>query len=391
MKEGWEYKKLGAVADFYRGLTYKREDEVDSSDNCVLRSNNIDLDSMSLNFDELKYIRPDFVIPEDKKLKANSVFVCMSNGSKQHVGKVAYVNEDMNYAFGGFMGLIVPKPQAMGKYIYYVCRSSFYRHFLEQIGNGIGIMNLRFTDLNEFSIPFPTLSEQQHIVEELDLLSSIIEKKKAQLNELDNLAQSLFYEMFGDPIINEKGWEVKKLGKLCITSSGGTPSKTHKEYYEGGNIPWLRSGEVAQGYIYNTEMYITEEGLNNSSAKYFPINTVVVAMYGATVGQVGILKSRMTTNQAICGIFPSESFVPTFLMFFLKGMKPVYLKDAAGGAQPNISQGVIKNTLVPIVSIALQQQFVERIETIEHQKELIKQSIKEVETLFNSRMDYYFN
>ena len=240
MKEGWEYKKLGAVADFYRGLTYKREDEVDSSDNCVLRSNNIDLDSMSLNFDELKYIRPDFVIPEDKKLKANSVFVCMSNGSKQHVGKVAYVNEDMNYAFGGFMGLIVPKPQAMGKYIYYVCRSSFYRHFLEQIGNGIGIMNLRFTDLNEFSIPFPTLSEQQHIVEELDLLSSIIEKKKAQLNELDNLAQSLFYEMFGDPIINEKGWEVKKLGKLCITSSGGTPSKTHKEYYEGGRNVYNR-------------------------------------------------------------------------------------------------------------------------------------------------------
>jgi type I restriction enzyme S subunit len=72
-------------------------------------------------------------------------------------------------------------------------------------------------------------------------------------------------------------------------------------------------------------------------------------------------------------------------------MKPVYLKDAAGGAQPNISQGVIKNTLVPIVSIALQQQFVERIEAVEHQKELIKKSIKEVETLFNSRMDYYFN
>ena len=91
------------------------------------------------------------------------------------------------------------------------------------------------------------------------------------------------------------------------------------------------------------------------------------------------------------GIFPSESFVPTFLMFFLKGMKPVYLKDAAGGAQPNISQGVIKNTLVPIVSIALQQQFASKIEAIEHQKELIKQSIKEVETLFNSRMDYYFN
>lgn len=259
------------------------------------------------------------------------------------------------------------------------------------LGKGMAQKNLDMPSFRNITLKIPPLSEQQHIVEELDLLSSIIEKKKAQLNELDNLAQSLFYEMFGDPITNEKGWEVKKLGKLCITSSGGTPSKTHKEYYEGGNIPWLRSGEVAQGYIYNTEMYITEEGLNNSSAKYFPINTVVVAMYGATVGQVGILKSRMTTNQAICGIFPSESFVPTFLMFFLKGMKPVYLKDAAGGAQPNISQGVIKNTLVPIVSIALQQQFVERIEAVEHQKELIKKSIKEVETLFNSRMDYYFN
>ena len=117
MKDGCEYKGLGEVATFYRGLTYKREDEVDTSDNCVLRSNNIDLESMSLIFDELKFIRHDFVVPDDKKLKANSVFVCMSNGSKQHVGKVAYIKDDMDYAFGGFMGLIVPKHGIEGKYI----------------------------------------------------------------------------------------------------------------------------------------------------------------------------------------------------------------------------------------------------------------------------------
>ncbi len=102
--------------------------------------------------------------------------------------------------------------------LYYVCRSSLYRQFLTQIGNGIGITNLRFSDLNNFSLPFPPLSEQQHIVEELDLLSSIIEKKKAQLKEVDHLAQSIFYEMFGDPITNELT-DVKTAGLVgSITS-----------------------------------------------------------------------------------------------------------------------------------------------------------------------------
>jgi type I restriction enzyme S subunit len=246
-------------------------------------------------------------------------------------------------------------------------------------------------DFSNTTILVPPLLEQQHIVEELDLLSSIIEKKKAQLNELDNLAQSLFYEMFGDPITNEKRWEVKKLGEVIATSSGGTPSKSNKEYYEGGTIPWLRSGEVSQGFIYDTELFITEEGINNSSAKLFPKNTVVVAMYGATVGQVGIIKKEMTTNQAVCGILPNSYYNSTFLLYFLRGIKPLYLKVAAGGAQPNISQGVIKNTRTPIIQMQLQLQFASKIETIEKQKELIKQSIAEVETLFSSRMDYYFN
>ena len=96
-----------------------------------------------------------------------------------------------------------------------------------------------------------------------------------------------------------EGWEYKKLGEVCETSSGGTPSKNNKEYYEDGNIPWLRSGEVAQGLIYKSELFITEKGLNNSSAKLFPIDTIVLAMYGATVGQVGLLKKEMATNQAI--------------------------------------------------------------------------------------------
>ena len=387
MKEGWEYKKLGEVCDIERGGSPRP-----ISDYITDAENGINWIKIGDAVEGSRYIMStaEKIKPEGMK---KSRFVHKGDfilSNSMSFGKPYILGVD-GCIHDGWLVIHDDSNTFNKDFLYYYLGSpTIYSEFKRLAVGGV-VNNLNSNLVRGVRVAVPPLSEQQHIVEELDLLSSIIEKKKAQLNELDNLAQSLFYEMFGDPISNEKGWEVKKLGKLCITSSGGTPSKTHKEYYEGGNIPWLRSGEVAQGYIYNTEMYITEEGLNNSSAKYFPINTVVVAMYGATVGQVGILKSRMTTNQAICGIFPSESFVPTFLMFFLKGMKPVYLKDAAGGAQPNISQGVIKNTIVPIVSIALQQQFASKIEAIEHQKELIKKSIKEVETLFNSRMDYYFN
>ena len=133
-----------------------------------------------------------------------------------------------------------------------------------------------------------------------------------------------------------EGWTYKKLGEVCDTSSGGTPSKSHVEYYEGGTIPWLRSGEVAQGLIYGTELCITELGMKNSSAKLFPVDTVVIAMYGATVGQVGILKNEMTTNQAICGVFPNKILYPMFLLYCLKAKKPFFIKDAIGGAHVRI-------------------------------------------------------
>lgn len=123
----------------------------------------------------------------------------------------------------------------------------------------------------------------------------------------------------------KQSWEIKRLGNICETSSGGTPSKSHSEYYENGNIPWLRSGEISQGYIYETELYITEEGLKKSSAKIFPTDTVVIAMYGATVGQVGILKREMSTNQAVCGIFPTPMLYPLFLVYYLKAKKAYFL------------------------------------------------------------------
>lgn len=144
------------------------------------------------------------------------------------------------------------------------------------------------------------------------------------------------------------GWEYRPLGEVCKTGSGATPLKARKEYYEGGTIPWLLSGEVAQGEITEAKNFITEAGLKNSAAKLFPENSVLIAMYGATAGQVGILRFATATNQAVCAIFPTPRFVPEFLFYVFLHLKEELIATASGNAQPNISQIKIKNTVVPI-------------------------------------------
>lgn len=182
----------------------------------------------------------------------------------------------------------------------------------------------------------------------------------------------------------KEGWIVKKLGEVCNTSSGGTPSKSHSEYYDGGTIPWLRSGEISKGNIYETELFITEEGLKKSSAKIFPINTVVIAMYGATVGQVGILKKEMSTNQAVCGIYPNDVFSPDFLAYVLKNKKEKFILLASGGAQPNISQTIINQTYIPVPPLPEQSRIVEELDLLSSIIEKKRQQLSELDNLAQS-------
>lgn len=179
-------------------------------------------------------------------------------------------------------------------------------------------------------------------------------------------------------------WEYKKLGEVCETTSGGTPSKIKLEYYTNGNIPWLRSGEIRQGLIFDTDIYITEEGLKHSSAKIIPINSVVIAMYGATVGQCGIIKSKMCTNQAVCSIFPNSNIIPEFLCLFLTSKKNTFIKSAVGGAQPNISQNIVRNTLIPLPPLPVQERIVEELDRLSLILEKKKQQIKELDSLAQS-------
>ncbi|MDO8540086.1 MAG: N-6 DNA methylase [Opitutaceae bacterium] len=169
-------------------------------------------------------------------------------------------------------------------------------------------------------------------------------------------------QLLGEVAENNSEHKIVRLGDVCETTSGGTPLRSKTEFYEGGTIPWIKSGEVAQGRVTTAAESITELGLKSSSAKLFPIDTVLVAMYGATAGEVGILKIPATTNQAVCGVLPNERFVPEFLFYALRSLKEEMKCRAGGGAQPNISQQIIRDLEIPLLPLEEQRRIVAEIE-----------------------------
>ena len=190
-------------------------------------------------------------------------------------------------------------------------------------------------------------------------------------------------------------FQEKRLGDVCKTGSGGTPLKAHKDYYEDGTIPWLVSGEVSQGEIHQAKHFITPKGLANSSAKLFPKDTVLIAMYGATAGEVGILRFEASTNQAICGIHPNPNMLPEFLFYFFLHKKAELIAQATGNAQPNISQIKIKNTLIPIHPLPEQKRIVATLDqaftTIDQAKANVERNLQNAKDLFQSQLNQIFS
>ena len=166
------------------------------------------------------------------------------------------------------------------------------------------------------------------------------------------------------------GWKWIELGSICETTSGGTPSRRQKQYFQG-DIPWVKSGELNDADIFVAEEKITEKALENSSAKIFPIGTLLMAMYGATVGKLGVLGIEAATNQAICAIFPSKYIDRDFIFWYMLSRRQDLIERSFGGAQPNISQAVIKNFDIPVPfpeeaahSLSEQRRIVARIEAL---------------------------
>ncbi len=267
-------------------------------------------------------------------------------------------------------------------------------------GAGGAQPNISQTILKELEITIPPPVEQLRIVAKIEELFSDLDKgienlKTAQ-EQLKIYRQAVLkYACEGrltNPELNEGqlpiGWQLKKLGEIFKSTSGGTPSRKRDDFY-GGNIPWVTSGELSKGLINQTDEYITEEALRNSSAKIFPAGTLLIALYGATIGKLGFLGIAAATNQAVCGIFPSEDVSLNYMFHFLTLNKQKLIESAVGGAQPNISQTILKDLEVCYpVENKIQELVVAEIESrlsvCDKIEESIEQGLKQAEALRQS-------
>ena len=176
-----------------------------------------------------------------------------------------------------------------------------------------------------------------------------------------------------------------KLGNFFTIASGGTPDKRNPSYYENGTIPWVKTGDLKNQYVPAGIECITEEGLNNSSAKLFPPNTVLVAMYGATIGACSILTYKAATNQACAAFLPNKNVLPTYLYYFLSSKREQFVKDGVGGAQPNISAGYLKNVQFGLIPMQQQIDIVEKLDKVEKLIVLRKEQLAKLDQLVKSR------
>ena len=175
-----------------------------------------------------------------------------------------------------------------------------------------------------------------------------------------------------------------KLGDIFEIGSGGTPSKSHPEYY-GGDIPWVKTGDLKSEYLYEVEDFITEEGLKNSSAKLYEPDTVLIAMYGATIGATSILKMDACINQACAAFKKNDKVIPEYLYYFLKSQKVKFVKDGVGGAQPNISAGYLKKVEMELPSLDEQRAIVEVLDKTTNIMVMRNQEIASLDNLIKAR------
>lgn len=190
------------------------------------------------------------------------------------------------------------------------------------------------------------------------------------------------------------GWRWVRLGDVCSTTSGGTPSRGVKAYY-GGSIAWVKSGELNDKEIYSTEETISEEGLANSSAKLFPAGTLLIALYGATVGKLGLLEIDAATNQAVCAIFPTDSVHRDYLFFYLLRERESLLQISFGGAQPNISQDIVRSIKVALPPLPEQKRIAailnEQMAAVERARAAAEAQLKAAQDLPAAFMRAVFN
>ena len=367
MDRNWFTKKLGEVCISDLGKTLNQsKDEGEMYP--YLCSINVLWDKIDLS--TLKQTR--FKVEELEKYSVRKGDLLICEGGD--IGRAAIWDKDETILYQNALHRVRFNDEVLPRYCLLYLRHLKENGVLDsRYGKGVTIKHLVKSSLLSIPIPIPPLPEQSRIVEELDQLSNIIEKKRQQLSELDNLAQSIFYDMFGDPVTNEKGWEVKPIVELYELKAGKAIKANELHNYYGEGLYRCYGGNGIRGYIAKC-----------SHSGIYPI----IGRQGALCGNVNLAKGDFyaTEHAVVVSSKENNDMIWTYYCMSIMNLN----KYAKGVAQPGISVNVINGVNIIHPSFHLQQLFAQKIEAIEKEKVLIKQSIKETEELFNSRMDYYF-
>jgi type I restriction enzyme S subunit len=331
MKNGWETKPLAELCEFQRGLTYAKGDEVVSSKNVVLRANNVDLSTNRLDFSELKYINDRVDVPKAKIVRMGSLLICTASGSKSHLGKVAFIDNDYGYAFGGFMGQITPRQSLVPKFLFHMMTSENYKEFIAALSDGANINNLKFDDLGKFQIPLPPLAEQQRIVGVLDEAFEGLATAKANAEKNLQNARALFESHLQSVFTQRgKGWIEKSLGDLCQIKTG---KKDVNEGNPAGKYPFFTCAAAhtfSDNYSFDTE-------------------ALLVAGNG-NVGQVSYYSGKFEAYQRTYVLFDFKDVTAKYLFRVLdKRLSATVGKQKLGNTMPYIKIGMLMDfpVLVP--------------------------------------------
>lgn len=280
------------------------------------------------------------------------------------------------------------------EYLYYALSSkSIYEKFKMLAVGGV-VNNLNSKIVRQVEFPLPPIEIQKEIAYILDTVHSLVIQQKQQLTELDNLIKSIFYDMFGDPVVNDKGWDLYRVEDVCAKIyGGGTPTKKKKEYYQG-NIPWVTPKDMKSIRVKNSIDQITELAIQNSSAKLVPANSVLMVIRSGILKRtlpVAINEVEVSLNQDMKAFVPKNNVVADYLLYFFIAMEKNILKHIRGVTADNIEFNIIKNLNIPLPPISHQNEFARIVEKIEEQKAQVRKAMDEAQMLFDSLMSKYFD
>ncbi len=380
MRKGWEYKKLGEVCALTMGQS--------PDGNSINEVNGIEFHQGKTCFGErFLGISPLYSNAPTKLAEAHSVLLCVR-------APVGYPNiTDRKICIGRGLCALYAKREIDNSFLYYSLLGK--QSYFEKNATGSTFKAISSKIVSNTTLSIPPLSTQLAIVSELDKINELIRLKKEQLKDFDNLAQSLFYEMFGDPVENEKGWEVKKLGEICTDITDGDHMPPPKS--ESG-IPFITISDIDKDtrcLNFENTFYVPEDYYNNLKENRKPQKGDLLYTVTGSYGIPVIVKTdkKFCFQRHIALLRPNKEILSTiFLCYWVlsDGVKFMADKVATGIAQKTVGLNSIRKFSCILPPLPLQQLFAQRIEQIEREKSEVQKSIQDLETLLASRMQYWF-